>query len=71
MAVYVVQGVMAKSLRLRYELQYRTNKEKPTFKMVASDFNKMMQWGNRAIPAVNQRIQKYSEMGKGTPYRGS
>ena len=68
MAVYVVQGVMAKSLRLRYELQYRTNKEKPTFKMVASDFNKMMQWGNRAIPAVNQRIQKYSEMGKGTPY---
>jgi len=66
--IFVVQGAVAKSMRTRYELQYRIKGEKPTFKMVASDFNKLMQWGNKTLPDINQRIEKYSELGKGTPY---
>jgi 3D (Asp-Asp-Asp) domain-containing protein len=66
--VFVVQGVAAKSMRTRFELQYKIKGEKPTFKMVASDFTKLVQWGNKAIPDISQRIEKYSELGKGTPY---
>ena len=68
MKVYVVQGAAAKSVRTRFEMQYKVKKDKPTFKMVASDFTKLMQSGNSETKNLNQRIQRYSELGKGTPY---
>lgn len=68
MKVYKVQGVMAKSLRTRFELQYRSEKELPTFKMVASDFDQLMKTGNRQFQNITERIQYYSERGIGTPY---
>ncbi|NOG44708.1 MAG: DUF1460 domain-containing protein [Calditrichaeota bacterium] len=66
--VFSVLGTMAKSLRLRYKFQYTNEKIKPTYKMVAAEFTDLMQYGNKKYSSVNERIQKYSELGKGTPY---
>jgi len=65
--VYVVYGVMAKTMRLRFNLQYRTKKEKMTFNMVADDLTRLMKYG-QGIVDISKRIQFYSARGKGTPY---
>ncbi len=66
--LFIVRGTMAKALRLRYKLEYTKNELKPTYKMVASEFTNLMQNGNKKYQSVNERIQNYSERGKGTPY---
>lgn len=66
--VFAVQGAMAKSMRIRFEMQYSKKSEKPTYKMVASDFTQLMQEENSKTKDINQRIQFYSDLGKGTPY---
>lgn len=66
--IFVVRGNMAKTIRLQYKLDYQPKKFKPTYKMVASDFEKLMQKGNKNMPSIHARIQHYSALGKGTPY---
>lgn len=66
--LFVVRGTIAKSMRLRYKIQYTKNEIKPTYKMVAAEFTNLMQHGNKKYQSVNDRIQNYSELGKGTPY---
>lgn len=66
-AVYVVYGVMAKTMRLRFALQYKKTRQKMTYQMVADDLTRLMK-NNKDIMNINQRIQFYSARGKGTPY---
>jgi 3D (Asp-Asp-Asp) domain-containing protein len=66
--VYETRGTMAKTMRLRFKLQFTKKKIKPTYKMVAAEFTNLMHEGNKKIGSVNDRIQKYSELGRGTPY---
>jgi 3D (Asp-Asp-Asp) domain-containing protein len=65
--VYKVQGAMEKSVRARFEWQYK-QKELPTYRMVWTDFNNLMKEGNQKYSDINDRIQFYSEKGIGTPY---
>ncbi len=65
--VFVVYGVMAKTMRLRFSLLYTPPGEKMTYQMVASDLTHLMQQGNK-ISDISKRIQYYSARGKGTPY---
>lgn len=66
--VYAVRGIMAKTMQTRFQLKYNKNKDKQTYQMVASDFTKLMQQGNKDYPEISQRIQYYSQRGLGTPY---
>ena len=66
--LFVVRGTDAKSMRLRFKIQYTKEKIKPTYKMVASEFTNLMQGGNKKYESISDRIQNYSELGKGTPY---
>ncbi len=66
--LFVVHGTVAKSMHIRYKLQYTKKEIKPTYKMVAAEFTDLMKNGNKNLPSVNERIQNYSELGKGTPY---
>jgi len=66
--LFVVRGTIAKAMHLRYKMQYTKNEIKPTYKMVAAEFTNLMQHGNENYKLINERIQNYSELGKGTPY---
>ncbi len=66
--VFEARGRIAKSMRLLFKLQFTKKEIKPTYKMVAAEFTNLMHEGNKKIGSVNERIQKYSELGKGTPY---
>ena len=68
MDVFEVNGTIAKSLRTRYQLQYIKEEIVPTYRMVASQFNELMQQSNQQLKDIKKRVQYYSERGKGTPY---
>ncbi len=65
--VYVVGGIMDRVIRLRFSRQFRWKNTKRTWEMTASDFNQLMADGKK-IKLIKDRIQYYSELGKGTPY---
>ncbi len=66
--VYKVQGAMGKALRIRFRKEYESNNDLKTYEMVASDFTELMKEGNKNLNNLYERLEYYSEKGKGTPY---
>ncbi len=66
--LYVVKGVMARSMNTRFRMQYEHRYIKQTWEMVAADFDSLMQYTNTRFKKLNERIQYISQRGLGTPY---
>jgi len=63
-----VYGTMAKIFRLRFEDQYRPQRPKYTWEMVASDFDTLLVKSKVQKMSRAERLQFFSTRAKGTPY---
>jgi hypothetical protein len=67
--LYLVFEPVERSVWLRYSPFFLTGEEpKPLYQMVAGEIDELIRKVNSEISSVKDRIQYYSERGKGTPY---
>ena len=66
--LYIVHGIMERTINLKYCLQYRWKLNKQLYEMTASELDTIMAYVNRTKKTIREKITFYSKRSKGTPY---